>query len=444
MALTTANPPRRFLFVGWEGGGNMPPILGLARRLVSRGHAVRVLSDPCNEAEVAASGCAFVPYARAPHRRDKARASTIITDWQARSPAKAFAVLRDRLMFGPARAYAEDVLAELTREPADVVAANDALYGAHAAAEKAGVPLAVLIPNCYMGPARGFPFAAFPPARGPLGRTRDAIVAWIFRREFAKGLPALNAARAAIGLPAIGHPWDQLLRADRVLVLTSLAFDFPAAWLPQNVRYIGPQLDDPRWAAPWAPPWPEPLREPLVLVSFSTTFQDQRALLQRIIDALRGLRVRGVVTTGPTVDPGQLRASPNVVVVESAPHARVLPHAAAVVTHAGHGTVIRALASGVPLVCVPMGRDQPDNAARVVTRGAGLRLSHRASESALRAAIRRVLEEPSFRERARQLGDVIADDARQSTAVDELERLATRAARAERDVPDAAVPRRRR
>jgi UDP:flavonoid glycosyltransferase YjiC (YdhE family) len=294
-------PPRRFLFVLWEGGGNVPPQLGLARRLVARGHAVRVLSDPCNAAEAAAAGCAFVPYARAPHRRDKSAASTLVPDWEARGPAQAFALLRDRLMFGPARAYAEDVLAELARAPADALVVNDVLYGAQAAAERAGVPLAVLVPNCYLGPARGLPLLGLPPAGGPLGRLRDAVVAGLVRREVAKGLPALNAARAALGLPPVGHPWEQLLRAARVLVLTSRAFDFPAAWLPPNVRYVGPQLDDPAWAAPWEPPWPwgpGPGRAPLVLVSFSTTFQNQGALLQRVLDALGGLPVRGP-SSGP-------------------------------------------------------------------------------------------------------------------------------------------------
>ncbi len=427
MTATMKTPPCRFLFIMWEGGGNVPPLLGLARRLVEREHTVRVMSDPCNKAEVTAAGCTFVPYTQAPHRHDKSPDSTIITDWEARNPPAAFALLRERLMFGPALAFANDVLAELEREPADVVAINDVLFGAMIAAEKVGVPQVILMPNCYLGPARGFPLAGFRPMRGPIGRLRDAIMGKVMHQMFAKGLPALNAARVHMGLAPVKHPFEHLMQADRVLVLTSPAFDFPATWLPPNVHYVGPQLDDPAWAQPWASPWPSDHPDPLVVVSLSTTFQNQAAVLQRIMDALGELPVRGLVTLGPTLDAQQFHAPANVIMERSAPHAHVFPQAAAVVTHAGHGTVMRALAHGVPLVCIPMGRDQPNNAVRVEVRGAGLRLSPHADVATLRRAIRRVVEEPAFREHARQLARAITEDARQSRAIEELEGLAVKA-----------------
>src|SRR5215210_1514358 len=104
MTTGSAQQPRRFLFVIWEGGGNVPPQLALARRLVARGYDVRVMSDPCNEEDAAAMGCRFVPYVRAPHRVDKSADSDFIRDWEAPNPREAFARLRDRLMFGPALA----------------------------------------------------------------------------------------------------------------------------------------------------------------------------------------------------------------------------------------------------------------------------------------------------------------------------------------------------
>jgi len=101
-----------------------------------------------------------------------------------------------------------------------------------------------------------------------------------------------------------------------------------------------------------------------------------------------------------------------------------LKDAAAAITHCGHGTVIRALAAGVPLVCMPMGRDQNDNAARVVFHGAGVRLSPAASADRIGAAVRQVLDDPRYRERARRLSENIVRDARSSRAVPELERVA--------------------
>jgi UDP:flavonoid glycosyltransferase YjiC (YdhE family) len=104
----------------------------------------------------------------------------------------------------------------------------------------------------------------------------------------------------------------------------------------------------------------------LVLVSLSSTVMGQEGLLQRAADALGQLPVHALVTTGPAVDPAVIRAPHNGSVRRSARHADVLPYCSAVVTHGGHGTVLKALAAGVPLVIAPLGRDQPDNAARVI------------------------------------------------------------------------------
>jgi UDP:flavonoid glycosyltransferase YjiC (YdhE family) len=79
----------------------------------------------------------------------------------------------------------------------------------------------------------------------------------------------------------------------------------------------------------------------LVIVGFSTAFQNQAEVLGRIIEALSTLRVRAVVTLGPALNITDLAAAPNVFVCRSAPHNQLLPQSPAVVTHAGHGTVIR-------------------------------------------------------------------------------------------------------
>lgn len=424
--MTTSPAPRRFLFVEWDGGGNLPPSLALARRLVARGHAVRVLGEPCNREDVKAAGCAFQSYTQAPHRTTKAPDADFLRDWEAKSGREAFGRLRDRLMYGPALAYAADVLAELEREPADAVVINLALYGAMAAAEKAQVPYAVLVPGLYEVPRPGAPPFGFGllPNTSMVGRLRDRLVAHLVTREYARGLPALNAVRAHLGLDLLRHPWQQFDRADRVLVLTSKAFDWPATSCPGNVSYVGPMLDDPFWAQSLTSPCQRDDPDPLVLVSFSTTFQNQGSLLQRVIDALAGQPVRGLVTLGPSLTPDGFHAPPNVVVTPSAPHAQVFPCATAVVTHAGHGTVIRALADGIPLICMPIGRDQPDIAARVVARGAGVRLSPKATVQQVRQAVQQVLTDARFREAAQRLASAIAEEVQQSRAVDLLEEVA--------------------
>jgi hypothetical protein len=72
----------------------------------------------------------------------------------------------------------------------------------------------------------------------------------VANRLFDGGLPALNAARAAHGLAPLTSLWQQVLEVDRILVLTSAAFDLAAGAVPDNVRYVGPILDDPQWAEP--------------------------------------------------------------------------------------------------------------------------------------------------------------------------------------------------
>jgi MGT family glycosyltransferase len=421
------NNSKRFLFVWWEGGGNMPPVLHLIRQLVARGHSIHVLGDPISEEEFCRAGASFAPFRRAPHRVDRKPASDPLRDWEAKNPKEALAIIRDRLLFGPALGYAEDTLEQIHRYRPDALAIMDFTFGAMMAAERANIPAAVVAPHILAYPVRGRPpfGPGLLPARNVLERLRDRIITSLSLREFGKGLPQFNAARQKLGLDPVKEVFDQVERMNRILVLTSPALELPGGPLPENVRYTGPVLVDPPWTEPWAGPWPAGDRDPLVLVGFSTTFQNQQAVLQRIIEALSSLPVRGLVTLGRSLDPKAFAASRNVIICPSAPHSQVLPFAAAMITHAGHGSVVRALSHGVPLVCVPMGRDQNDIAARVVYHGAGLRLSPVASVAHFADAVKRVLSNHAYRTGAEKLGEAIRSDASNSSAIAELEQLAS-------------------
>jgi MGT family glycosyltransferase len=264
----------------------------------------------------------------------------------------------------------------------------------------------------------------FQPARGAAGYLRDAFFRRMFVRFYQAALPQVNQARAALGLAPLSSVFDLFARLDRALVLTSPSFDFPAATLPENVRYVGPQLDEPRSATPWQGPWEADDPRPLVVVSFSTTFQRQGNLVHRVIEALGALPVRALVTAGPALDTASFQVLPNIVVRDYVPHRQVFPHADLVITHGGHGTVMTALACGVPVLCLPMGRDQADVAARAVWRGAGSRLSSRAKPDAIRQAVRRMLDEPHFREGARRIAERMSQEGDGPLAVAELEAIA--------------------
>lgn len=412
------------LLATMQGGGTVPPTMAVARRLVERGHRVHVLSEPTVADEAAAAGCSFAVWPTAPFADATNRDRTTGRDWEVRNPAQALRLVRDLtdFIFGAAGRYAADVLATLDRVPADAVVLEPMILGAVAAAERSGLPTVGLVPNTYLRPTPGRPVmgSGWLPGDGPLVRVRDRVAPALFERVVDLGLRRLNAVRAELGLHPLRHVFDTFDRCTRLLVMTSPSFDPPPARLPPNVRFVGPMLDDPAWAGPVSLP---PGDDPLVLVAMSSTYQAQQGDLQRVVRALAGLPVRGVVTLGPSLRDGEVAGAPNVVVVPSAPHSEILKTAAAVVTHGGHGTVIKALAAGVPVVCLPHGRDQGDNAARVVAAGAGLRLSRRADEATIRSAVRRLLDSPVFRRNAGGLAQRIAAELRETSAVEEIEQV---------------------
>lgn len=412
-----------YLFALVDGGGTVPPELGAVRRLVARGHRVDVIAEDSMLEEVAATGAAFRPWVHAVNRPNRRPEHDPFRDWECKNPLQLISRMLDGLLASPAPAYAADFTAVLDQNRPDRAVCSFFALGAMVAAEAAAVTYDVLMPNTYMLPAAGKPPFGLgaQPASGLMSRIRDGAVTTLVRRQWNRGLDRLNDLRTSYGLEPIDDFWDQVRQANKVLVLTSRGFDFPAE-LPPTVRYVGAVLDDPAWAAnrPWTSP---PGSNPLVLVAMSSTFQDQADCLQRVIDGLAMLPVDSIVTTGQAIDPGALRPSRNVIVVAAAPHSEVLKHTKVVVTHGGHGTVVRALAAGVPMVIMPQGRDQADNAARVTARGAGVTIKSTAASEKVADAVRLVLDDPSFREAAEQLGQTIRTDAESGVLVTELENL---------------------
>ena len=424
--MTVPPQPLNFLFATWEGGGSVGPALTVARKLAERGHRVRVMSDRCNRPESEAAGAAFIPWTRAPSRTDRTKHSDVFRDWEVATPQEQIQRVLDRIMAGPALAYARDVIEELEREPADLVVSSEMLFGVMVGCEAVGQKFALLSCNVSLFPIAGVPPLGpglAPPANAEEERLH-AEIAEANRQMMAGGLPAVNAARSVFGLPPLADLADQHLAAERLLLGTARAFDFAPNELPPHIAYVGPQLDDPAWAASWHSPWPADDSRPLVLVAFSTSFQDHVGVLQRIIDAASALPVRLLVTLGETISPDELSPAENTRLVHSAPHNQVMKEAALVVTHGGHGTVTRALAHLKPLLVVPHGRDQNDNAVRVTARKAGLRLEADASVATFRTAIDTLLADPAYAAGAEALGRRVADEVSNSPVGETLEQLA--------------------
>ena len=295
-------------------------------------------------------------------------------DWAPTKPGGDLLRVLDHITFGPAAAYAADTLAELRRQPADAVISLDLLFGPLIAARAAGVPVVSLAMQVSVFvPIPGVPPVG--PGLLPATSAEDEAVAtgvagW-FAEQVNERLPVLNEARMTFGLPALADALEHPREADLLLVATSSAFDFPAQSMPDKLSYVGPLLDPPSWSKAWTSPWSADDDRPLILVAMSSTFQNQAPTIQAVLDAAAGLPVRVLVTLGPGLADATLATPANAVAVASAPHDQVMAEAAVVVARCGHGTVMRALANGCPLLCLPMGRDQNENAARVAARGAG-------------------------------------------------------------------------
>lgn len=347
---------RRVLVTCHDAGGTVPPVVALTQALRRAGHDVVVLSQPCVRDRAEAAGASFVPF-------------TEIGDYDRR------VALEEQVdVIGPAIAgttVGDDLLAVAADRRVDVTVTDANLAGGLAAAETTDTPSVVLLHSVY----------------------RTFVDTW-FGELWPLVGPPVDATRAAYGLPPASS-WAQLFDAhDLLLPVVPRELDDDAVAWPPTLRHFGFLVPEPARAGA-AVAFPDG-RGPRVLVGLSTTRMTDDDLLPAIIEALGTTDARAVVTAG--ADAARVRdAHPNVLVTGYADHATLVGDADLVVTHGGLGTVAVALAAGVPLVCVPLDRDQPLNAARVEALGAGVRLEPGSPPATIADAVRRVTADDGFR-----------------------------------------------
>ena len=365
--------------------GHVTPMALLVRALVARGHAVTWSCSAEHAAAIEATGarCAVYPW-REPDlgaRTGIARAKRQISE----------------LFIAPI----PDQLAALEALGGDAILADNAHLGAALYAERHGVPWIGLGISALMPPS--IDTAPFGSALPPGNPGRNKFLNWLVFRAMFRGVNArYRAARVAAGLPAGEGTYFDVLSPDLFLQATIPAFEYPRSDLAPQVRFIGPLL--PRASAAALPAWWPDLAggRPIVLVTQGTLATDPRALIAPALAGLAGEDVLVVATTDLT-GPDNARTAPFV------PFAPLMPRLAAMVTNGGYGGVQLALAHGVPLVVAGGTEEKPEIAARVAWSGAGLDLrTGRPKPAAIRRAVRRVLDEPQFRARARELAAEMA------------------------------------
>jgi UDP:flavonoid glycosyltransferase YjiC (YdhE family) len=275
----------------------------------------------------------------------------------------------------------------------EVVVADILTVAAALAAELEERPWATLVPHVLPAGEPGFPAyslgAVYPRTRA--GERMWRLARPLLMRGEERGRDELNGARARVGLPPLGHVHGGTSRR-LALVATFPQLEYPRRW-NASLRVTGPLM----WEQPFGEVEPPPGDEPLVLVAPSTSQDPDHALVRACLEGLAGEPVRVLATTNRRPPPWALPAAPNARIVDWVSYARTMPRADAVVCHAGHGTVARALASGVPVVACPHAGDMAENAARVRWAGLGVSLPRRfQTPRGVRLAVRRVLGDPGY------------------------------------------------
>jgi UDP:flavonoid glycosyltransferase YjiC (YdhE family) len=213
-----------------------------------------------------------------------------------------------------------------------------------------------------------------------------------------QGRDEYNEARAQVGLP----PLDRLhsgLSDELTLVATFPQLEYPRRW-PDHVKVTGPMF--------FEVPHPDieipPGDGPLVLVAPSTAQDIESSLVLAALEALADEPVRVVASTNLMLKAREIDPPANATVVDWVSYSQLMPESDLVISHGGHGTSARALAAGVPVLSCPAFGDMAENGARITWAGAGLMLPRAlVRPRTLRAATRRILSKPQFRDRAREL-----------------------------------------
>ena len=147
----------RFLLATWDGGGTIPPELGLAAALVDRGHEVVVLSDDTVEQEATEAGATFTPWRRAPQARARDADRALIRDWRCGTRSPRCARWASFASSDRRRSDAADLSDVIDQHSPDVLIVDALLTGASAGAEQSGLPTAAVAPNVNMLRTPGVP-----------------------------------------------------------------------------------------------------------------------------------------------------------------------------------------------------------------------------------------------------------------------------------------------
>lgn len=390
----------RFLVAAFGDAGHVFPAIALGRALRARGHEVTIETWEERREIVEGAGLGFAA----------AEEYRMFPPPDPDSPEGAHA------------AEAARALLPLLEEMQPHAVVSDILTLAPTlAAERAGVPLATLIPHIYpvVEPGRPFFAVGLQPARTPVGRTVWRAGQRALEIGLEQGRLDLNRQRARLDLPPIDR-FHGGISPDLALVATFPQLEYPRSW-PAGVEVTGPmtfEMPHPEIELPTGD-------DPLVLVAPSTAHDSDNRLVRTALSALADEPVRVVATTNRVVPRRPIDVPANAVLVDWLSYDQLMPAASLVVSHGGHGTVARALAAGTPVLICPIIGDMSETAMRVAWAGCGLSLPWRLCRpTPLRWATQRLLDDASFARRAGELAAWAEQNDGAGRGAELVERLA--------------------
>lgn len=376
------------------GSGHADPLVPIAEAVRATGHDVAFFGRRSAAAALNANG--FALFADPDDRALAAGDDAPITPLLELDMEREYRELRgfaDRI----ARARMDRVLELAEHWRPDLLVCDEADYGGMLGAERLRLPHATVLTN----------------ASGSFLRAVDVA-------------EPLDAIRAEHGLQL--DPDLTMPARDLVVSPFPPSFRDPGSPLPEHAISIRP---DPGRSLPGsAPDWLSHLpQRPTVYFTLGTIFnQESGDLFDRVLAGLRELPATVVVTVGRSLDPERFGPQPDNVHIERyIPQSLLLPHCDLVVNHGGSGSVIGALAHGLPIVILPMGADQLPNAQRCEQLGVGVVLDAvRATPRSIRDATSALLIDAHAHEAAERIRDEIASLPGPEAVVPLLERLAER------------------
>lgn len=388
-----AGAPVRILFTFVGGAGHFNPLVPIARAAAAAGHIVAFAGSASMATAVTDAGFVALPSGATSDGQTNGQAARL----EPRPPDAAHEAKVVRTVFAGrlARERAAALLPLAAEWRPDLIVAEEMDFGALIVAERLGLPYVTVL----------------------------VIAAGSFVPPELIAEP-LNRLRAEHGLP----PDPDLTMLSRYLVLSPFppSYRDPRFPLPATAHTLRPFAVEAGGDAA-LPPWVgQPGAAPTIYLTLGTVFNlESGDLMARLIEGLRTLPVNLVATIGHEIDPAELGPQPpNVRIERYVSQSLLLPHCRLVVSHGGSGTVIGALAHGLPLVLIPMGADQMVNAERCAALGVGRALDVMAITPELaRVAVAEVLADPSYRRQAERIRDEVAALPGPAYAVTLLERL---------------------